>query len=92
MGRSKSKQTWTVAEAKARLSEILRLAEQEGPQHIGTRKSFVVVPADAWYAKTPPRKPMGQWLVDNMPRGINLEIPSRHEPEREIPFISEEDK
>lgn len=92
MDRPKPKQTWTVAEAKARLSEILRLAEQEGPQHIGTRKSFVVVPADAWYAKTPPRKPMGQWLVDNMPRGINLEIPSRHEPEREIPFISEEDK
>ena len=31
---------WTVAEAKARLSEILRLAETEGPQHIGARKSY----------------------------------------------------
>ena len=57
MGRSKSKQTWTVAETKARLSE--------------------------------PRKPMGQWLVDNMPRGIDLEIPGRDEPEREIPFITQ---
>ncbi len=35
---------WTVTEAKARLSEILRLSEEEGPQRIGTRKSFVVVP------------------------------------------------
>ena len=26
---------WTVAEAKARLSEILRLASEEGPQRIG---------------------------------------------------------
>ena len=31
---------WTVAEAKARLSEILRLAETEGPQRIGKRSSF----------------------------------------------------
>lgn len=38
--------------------------------------------------KTPPRKPMGQWLIDNMPRGIDLEIPSRHEPKREIPFVT----
>ncbi len=37
-----SDRIWTVAEAKARLSEILRLAEEEGPQRIGTRRSFVV--------------------------------------------------
>ena len=42
--RSGSPRVWTVAEAKARLSEILRLSEEEGPQRIGTRKSFVVVP------------------------------------------------
>ena len=88
---AKLNRTWTVAEAKARLSEILRLAKEEGPQHIGRRNTFVVVPADAWYAKTPPRKPLGQWLVENMPRGIELEIPSRREPEREIPFSTRED-
>ena len=83
---------WTVAEAKARLSEILRLAEEEGPQHIGTRKPFVVVPAQAWIDKASPRKPLGQWLVDNMPRGIELELPSRREPKREIPFVIREDE
>ena len=58
MQHSKRQRVWTVAEAKARLSEILRLAEAEGPQTIGTRRPFVVVPAEAWYAKTsPPQVP-----------------------------------
>ena len=83
---SKPHRVWTVAEAKAHLSEILRLAEVEGPQTIGTRRPCVVVPADTWYAKAAPRKPLGQWLIENVPRGTNLEIPSRHEPERAIPF------
>ena len=39
---------WTVAEAKARLSEVLRLSETEGPQRIGTRKAFIVVPETVW--------------------------------------------
>ena len=55
---------WTVAEAKARLSEVLRLAEEEGPQRIGTRKPFVVLPAAVWEEKTRPRKPLGQWLIE----------------------------
>ena len=73
---SEPQRVWTVAEAKAKLSEILRLAETEGPQRIGARRPFIVVPADAWYAKTEPpkkeRKPLGQWLVENTPRGTNL--------------------
>ena len=61
---------WTVAEAKARLSEILRLAETEGPQRIGKRSSFVVVPERVWQEHAPPeRMPLGQWLVENTPRG-----------------------
>ena len=86
MQHSKRQHVWTIAQAKARLSEILRLAEEEGPQHIGTRHPFVVVPADVWYEKTSPRKPLGQWLIDDMPNGVDLEIPSRREPGREIPF------
>ena len=66
------RRVWTIAQAKARLSEVLRLAEEEGPQHIGTRRPFVVVPASDWYAKVRSSRPMGQWLVDNMPRGLIL--------------------
>ena len=83
---SEPRRVWTVAEAKARLSEILRLAESEGPQRIGTRKPFVVVPDDVWRAQTQPRKSLGQWLIENTPRGTDLEIPSRRESGREAPF------
>ena len=77
---------WTVAEAKARLSEILRRAETEGPQHIGVRRSFVVVPAATWYEKASPRQPLGKWLIENVPRGLNLEIPDSRRSARDIPF------
>jgi len=88
--RSIPRRVWTVTEAKARLSEILRLAEEEGPQQIGRSKTFVVVPAADWYAKRPSRKTMGQWLVDNMPRGVNLDISGTRQSGREIPFTASE--
>lgn len=53
----KTKRVWTVAEAKAKLSEILRLAETEGPQRIGVRKSFILIPAKLWETREPPKKP-----------------------------------
>ena len=84
---TKPQRTWTVAEAQAQLPEVLRLAAEEGPQRIGVGESFVIV-AEQQPAPAPPRKPMGQWLVENMPRGIDLEIPSRRESGREIPFIT----
>ena len=37
MHKTEPDRVWTVAEAKARLSEILRLAEEEGPQRIDAR-------------------------------------------------------
>lgn len=87
--RGEQGKVWTIAEAKARLSEILRLAESEGPQRIGTRKSFVVVPEEVWVKHEPePRMPMGQWLVENL-RGLGpLELPDRSEDdsERRIPY------
>lgn len=85
---------WTIAETKARLSEILRLAEQEGPQRIGTRNPFVIVPERLWRERAqpepaePPKMPMGQWLVANFPRIGELEIPP-DPPDREPPFADE---
>lgn len=84
---SKPRRVWTVTDAKARLSEILRLSEEEGPQRIGARRPFVVVPEHVWLARTTSRKPLGQWLVDNIPRGANLEVSSGRESRRKIPFV-----
>ena len=72
--RFEPRRIWTVKEAKAHLSKFLRLAEEEGPQHIGRRKTFVVVPTGERHVARPARKPMGQWLVENIPRGVNLDL------------------
>lgn len=90
MATSQSRRVWTVAEAKARLSEILRLAETEGPQRIGARRTFVVVPASAWNDKTPARIPLGQWLLENLPSGVDLQLPSRAS-SRPAPFTDQAD-
>jgi len=89
---SASRRVWTVAEAETHFSEILRLAETEGPQRIGVQRAFVVVSEKVWQERASERKPLGQWLVENMPRGIELELPERCEPEREIPFITNENR
>ena len=84
------RRVWTIAEAKARLSEVLRLAEEEGPQRIGARRPFIVVPEEVWQANSSPRKSLGQWLIENTPRGTNLEVPDRNS-DRPIPFIDDQD-
>lgn len=78
--------TWTITEAKARLSELLRLVREEGPQFIGTKKSFVVISEEEWRSLKRPKKPLGLWLIENMPKVGELELPNRNEPDREIPF------
>ncbi len=77
---------WTVAEAKARLSEILNLAKEEGPQIIGKRTEFVIMPKEQWLDLLDKKPSLGAWLVENMSLNIDLELPNRAEPEREIPF------
>ena len=92
MDPSVSQRTWTVAEAKAKLSEVLRLAEEEGPQRIGLRRPYVVVPERVWQEKSPPEKHLGQWLVENVPRGLNWEIPRDRRSNRPIPFSEEDER
>ncbi len=91
MKTAQSHRVWTIAEAKARLSEILRLAKSEGPQRIGIRKSFVVMPAHVWDEQQSSRKPLGQWLIENMPRGMDLDLPDRSST-RKIPFMDDENE
>ncbi len=68
--------TWTVQNAKARLSELLRRARAGEPQRIGkTDEVCVVVSVKAWEALHP--SPLGSWLVDNAPAGEEIELPAR---------------
>lgn len=76
---------WTIAEAKAKLSELLRSAN-DNPQYIGTKKPYVVVPVEQWEKLKAPVEPMGQWLVNNLKGSGELELPDRNEPDREVSF------
>ena len=87
MATDKSFRFWTIAEVEANLPKILHLVETEGPQGIDAEKPFVITLVEASDKSGPARKPLGQWLVENMPRGTNLEIPSRRDPDRAIPFV-----
>lgn len=88
MDTNDSTRIWTVAEAKARLSHILRCAEEDGPQRIGTRRTFVVIPEHIWEERAATEVHVGRWLVENMPRGYDLELPDRRS-DRPIPFIDD---
>ena len=89
MTQSKPRRVWSVAEARENLPEILRLAEEDGPQRIGDTKIFTLAPEPEQPSEKSDRIPMGQWLVKNMPHGINLEIPDGRASKRAIPFIDE---
>ena len=81
--------TWTIAEAEARLSEILRLAESEGPQRIG---SFIVVAEgdrvrpEGRVTELKDDTTLGEWLVENL-RGLGpLYRPFELDSGKIIPF------
>jgi prevent-host-death family protein len=70
---------WSVAHAKAHLSEILRRARAGTPQVIGASNACVVISAAA-YEATANADHDGAWLIDQAARvGGNIALPSRSE-------------
>jgi prevent-host-death family protein len=82
MAFGKRARPWSVQEAKAKLSEVLRKAREEGPQLIGTEHPCVVVPLEAWEERSGPREHLGRWLVRTAPHGAALELPARQDADR----------
>ena len=76
---------WTVLEAKAKLSEVLRLAREGEPQIIGSQNPCVVISAET-FQRLQPVDHLGQFLVGTAPKGIDVELPSRSDPNRSNPF------
>ena len=68
----------------------MRLASLEGPQRIGAQKRYVVVPEDVWDKLNATARPLGSWLVENMPRAAKdaaeLQLPDRRDAPRDNPF------
>jgi prevent-host-death family protein len=79
--------TWTLANAKARLSEVIDRA-QIGPQIITRhgRPNAVIVSAEEWARKTARKGTLAEFLLASPLRGTELEIERAHdEPRDEMP-------
>ena len=67
---------WTVAEAKAKLSEVIEQAQARGPQTItrNGRKAVVVVAADEWERKTKRTGTLADFFASSPLRGSGLKV------------------
>jgi prevent-host-death family protein len=77
--------TWSVAEAKARLSELLGHALNDGPQAITRRgrEIAVVVSAEEWHRKMSRSGSLAEFLAASPLRGSDLDIERVDAPARD---------
>lgn len=76
--------TWTLANAKARLSEVIDRAEA-GPQIITRhgKPSAVVVSVEEWARKTARKGTLAEFLLTSPLRGADLELERMHDTPRD---------
>jgi prevent-host-death family protein len=77
---------WTVAEAKARFSEVIDRAASDGPQTItrNGRTTAVIVAAAEWERKTKRTGSLAEFLAGSPLRGSRLRLPRRTDRPRKV--------
>jgi prevent-host-death family protein len=77
--------SWSVAEAKARLSELLDHALNDGPQAITRRgrEIAVVVSTEEWHRKTSRSGSLAEFLAASPLRGSDIDIERVDAPARD---------
>jgi prevent-host-death family protein len=67
---------WTVAEAKAKFSEVIDRAKSDGPQTVtrNGRKTVVVVAAEEWERKTKRKGSLAEFFAASPLRGSGVRI------------------
>jgi prevent-host-death family protein len=67
---------WTVAEAKARFSEVIEKAKSDGPQAItrNGRKAVVVVSSEEWERKTKRKGNLAEFFASSPLRNWGVKI------------------
>ena len=77
--------TWTLAGAKARLSEVVDRA-QAGPQTItrNGKPSAVIVSAEEWERKTARKGTLAEFLLASPLRGADLELDRQRDTPRDV--------
>lgn len=76
---------WTVAKAKARLSEVMERA-QSAPQTItrNGKPSVVVVSADEWHRKTTRKGTLAEFLMGSPLHGADLDLERQRDEPRDL--------
>ena len=79
--------SWTVANAKAKLSEVIERA-QSVPQTItrNGKPSVVVVSAEEWQRKTARKGSLAQFLMESPLRGTDLDVERQRDEPRDLPL------
>jgi prevent-host-death family protein len=77
---------WTVAEAKAKFSEVIERARLAGPQTItrNGRRAAIVVSADEWDQRTSRKGTLVEFLNNSPLRGSGLKIERSKDGPRDI--------
>ncbi|MEA2822755.1 MAG: hypothetical protein QOJ86_4759 [Bradyrhizobium sp.] len=77
--------TWTIAAAKARLSEVVDRA-QAGPQTItrNGKLSAVIVSAEEWARKTARKGTLAELLLASPLRGADLDLERQRDAPRDV--------
>lgn len=79
--------SWTVANAKAKLSEVIDRA-QSTPQTItrNGKPSVVVVSAEEWQRKTTRKGTLAEFLMESPLRGADLDLERQRDEPRDLPL------
>lgn len=77
---------WTVAEAKARFSELVERAQAEGPQTVTKhgREAVVVVSAEEWERKTHREGSLAEFFETSPLRESGIEIERKKDRPRKL--------
>lgn len=80
-----NREDWTVASAKAKLSEVIERAQTE-PQTItrNGKPSVVVVSAEEWQRKTARKGTLAEFLMASPLRGGDLDMDRLPDPPRDL--------
>jgi len=80
-------QSWTVAKAKAKLSEVIDRA-QSTPQTITRhgKPSVVVISAEEWQRKTARKGTLAEFLMESPLRGAALDLERQRDEPHDLPL------
>lgn len=80
------RQSWSLAEAKTHLSEIIRCAEAHGPQTVTRhgRKAAVIVAAEQWERRRKRKVNLAEFFARSPLRGSGIKIERMKDRPRDI--------